>query len=169
MSDSVQPHRWQPTRLPRPWDSPGTNTGVGCHFLLQCMKVKSESEVAQSCPTLSDPMDCSPPAPRSMGFSPLPSLNMWLGPCNSGRCSSKWIIKSNYMPPKYMHIFSFYLSSFSLSSLLPRLQIHILFFGAMTGMIPNLQIYLEKTMISTLSFCSATKTALYLSIPLYHQ
>ena len=49
----------QPTRLPRPWDSPGKNTGVGCHFLLQCMKVKSESEVAQSCPTHSDPMDCS--------------------------------------------------------------------------------------------------------------
>ena len=51
MSDSVRPHRWQPTRLPRPWDSPGKNSGVGCHFLLQCMKVKSESEVAQSCPT----------------------------------------------------------------------------------------------------------------------
>ena len=59
MSDSVQPHRRQPTRLPCPWDSPGKNTGVGCHVLLQCMKVKSESEVAQSCPTLSDPMDCS--------------------------------------------------------------------------------------------------------------
>ena len=54
-------HRWQPTRLPCPWDSPGKNTGVGCHVLLQCMKVKSESEVAQSCPTLSDPMDFSPP------------------------------------------------------------------------------------------------------------
>ena len=52
MSDSVQPHRRQPTRLPYPWDSPGENTGVGCHFLLQCMKVKSESEVAQSCPLL---------------------------------------------------------------------------------------------------------------------
>ena len=59
MSDSVRPQRWQPTRLPRPWDSPGKNTGVGCHFLLQCMKVKNESEVAQSSPTLSDPMDCS--------------------------------------------------------------------------------------------------------------
>ena len=59
MSNSVRPHRRQPTRLPRPWDSPGKNTGVGCHFLLQCMKVKSENEVAQSCPTLSDPMDCS--------------------------------------------------------------------------------------------------------------
>ena len=61
MSDSVRPHRRQPTRLRRPWDSPGKNTGVGCHFFLQCMKVKSESEVAQSCPTLSDPMDCSLP------------------------------------------------------------------------------------------------------------
>ena len=60
MSDSVQLQRRQPTRLPRPWDSPGKNTRVGCHFLLQCMKVKSEREVAQSCPTLSDPMDCSP-------------------------------------------------------------------------------------------------------------
>ena len=59
VSDSVQPHRWQPTRLLCPWDSPGKNTGVGCHCLLQCMKVKSESEVAQSCPTLHDPMDCS--------------------------------------------------------------------------------------------------------------
>ena len=59
--ESVRPHRQQPTRLPRPWDSPGKNTGVGCHFLLQCMIVKSESEVAQSCPTLHDPMDCSPP------------------------------------------------------------------------------------------------------------
>ena len=48
MSDSVRPHRWQPTRLPHPWDSPGKNIGVGYHFLLQCMKVKSESEVAQS-------------------------------------------------------------------------------------------------------------------------
>src|SRR5574340_72197 len=61
MFDSVRPHRRQPTRLPRPWDSPGKNTGVGCHFLPQCMKVKSESEVAQLCPTPSDPMDCSPP------------------------------------------------------------------------------------------------------------
>ena len=59
MSDSVRPHIWQPTRLPCPRDSLGKNTGVGCHFLLQGMKVKSESEVAQSCLTLSDPMDCS--------------------------------------------------------------------------------------------------------------
>ena len=68
MSDSVRPHRWQPTRLPHPWDSPGKNTGVGCHFLLHCMKVKSQSEVAQSCPTLSDPMDCSIPGSSVHGI-----------------------------------------------------------------------------------------------------
>ena len=82
-ADPVPRHRWQPTRLPLPWDSPGKNTGVSCHFLLQCMKVKSESEVTQSCPTPSDPMDCSPRGlPLSMGFSrqeywsgvPLPHL-----------------------------------------------------------------------------------------------
>ena len=66
--DSVQPHRRQPTRLPRPWDSPGKNTGVGCHFLHQCMKVKSKSEVAQSCPTLSDPMVCSLPGSSVHGI-----------------------------------------------------------------------------------------------------
>ena len=60
VSNSVRPHRRQTTRLPHPWNSQGKDTGVGCHFLLQCMEVKSESEVAQSCPTLSDPMDYSP-------------------------------------------------------------------------------------------------------------
>ena len=85
MADSVRPHRRQPTRLPRPWDSPGKNTGVGvgCHFLLQCRKVKSGSRVAQSCPTLSNPMDCSPPGSSVHGIFqarywsgvPLPSPN----------------------------------------------------------------------------------------------
>ena len=65
---TVQPHRRQPTRLLCPWDSLGKNTGVGCHFLLQCMKVKSESEVAQSCPTLSDPVDCSLPGSSVHGI-----------------------------------------------------------------------------------------------------
>ena len=68
MSDSVRPHRRQPTRLPCPWDSPGKNTGVGCHFLLQCIKVKSESEVAQSCLTLCDPIDNSPPGSSVHGI-----------------------------------------------------------------------------------------------------
>ena len=68
MSDSVRPHRRQPNRLLHPWDSPGKNTGVGCHFLLQCIKVKSESEVAQSCPTLCDPVDRSLPGSSSHGI-----------------------------------------------------------------------------------------------------
>ena len=80
MSNSVQPHRPQPTRLPRPWDSPGKKTGVGCHFLLQCMKVKSESEVVRPSETS---WTAAFQAPPSMGFSrqecwsgvPLPSPN----------------------------------------------------------------------------------------------
>ena len=64
----MRPHRRKPTRLPHPWDSPGKNTGMGCHFLLQCMKVKSEIEVAQSCPTLSNPMDCSLPGSSVHGI-----------------------------------------------------------------------------------------------------
>ena len=85
----------------RPWDSPGKNTGVGCHFLLQCMKVKNESEFAQSCPTLHHPMDCSPPSSSVHGtsqaralewsaiaFMILAHLNYW-----QGRQSSPYIIK----------------------------------------------------------------------------
>ena len=68
MSDSALPHRQKPTRLPCPWDSPGKKTGVGCHFLLQCMKVKSESEDTQSCLTLCDPMDCSLPGSSVHGI-----------------------------------------------------------------------------------------------------
>ena len=68
MSDSVRPHRQQPTRLPHPWDSLGKNTGAGCHFLLQFMKVKSESKVAQSCPTLCHPLDCSLPGSSAHGI-----------------------------------------------------------------------------------------------------
>ena len=69
VSDPVQPHRWQPTRLLCPWDSPGKNTGMCCHFLLQCVRVKSESEVAQSCQTLATPWTAAYQAPPSMGFS----------------------------------------------------------------------------------------------------
>ena len=100
------PYRRQPTRLPRPWDSPGKNTGVGCHFLLQCIKVKSEREVAELCPTLSDPMDWAHQAPLSMGFSrqeywsgvPLPSPK-WLATWTK----SSFILKSenlgDWRPP----------------------------------------------------------------------
>ena len=67
VSDSVRPHRWQPTRLPRPWDSPGKNTGVGCHFLLQCMKVKSESE-SEVVSTSSTPHGLSAPGSFTHGI-----------------------------------------------------------------------------------------------------
>ena len=105
MSNSVRPHRWQPTRLPRPWDSPGKNTGVGCRFLLQCMKVKSESEVTQSCPTLSDPMDFSlPDSSIHVGFSkqdywsgvPLPSLMNILDPIKKKNVITKKQIHQHY-------------------------------------------------------------------------
>ena len=95
MSDSVQPHRRQPIRLRRPWDSPGKNTGVGCHFLLQCMKVKSESEVTQLCPTLSNPMDCSLPGSSVHGIFQARVLERgaiafsvigYLSPCSFSSC-----------------------------------------------------------------------------------
>ena len=89
MSDSVQPHRWQPTRLPDPWASPGEDTGVGCYCLLQCMKVKSE--VAQSRPTLSDPTDSSLPGPPSMGFS---RKEYWSG-------SPVWLPAPTFLPGEF--------------------------------------------------------------------
>ena len=94
MSDSVRPHRRQPTRLPRPWDSPGKNTGVGCHFLLQCMKVKSKSEITQSCPTLSDPMDCSLPGSSVHGICQARVLE-WaaIAFCDKGiKVTKKWTL-----------------------------------------------------------------------------
>src|SRR5574338_840845 len=94
MSDSVRPHRRQPTRLPCPWDSPGKNTGVGCHFLLQCMKVKSESEVAQLCPTLSDPMDCSPPSSSVHGIFQARVLE-WLLPFAISRLGVGYLLVSS--------------------------------------------------------------------------
>ena len=85
MSDSVRPHRRQPSRLRHPWDSPGKSTGVSCYFLLQCMKVKSESEVAQSCPTHSDPMDCSLPGSSVHGIFQASVLE-------SGAIAFSWLI-----------------------------------------------------------------------------
>ena len=104
MSDSVRPNRQQPTRLPRPWDSLGKNTEVGFHFLLQWMRVKSQSEVTQSCPTLSDPMTAAHQAPPSMGFSrqeywsgiPLPSPSMTLVACKHHK-EIKAIIKKMFL------------------------------------------------------------------------
>ena len=89
MSDFVRPQRQQPTRLSHPWDSPGKNTGVGCHFLLRCMKVKSESEVVQSCPTLSDPMDYSPPGSSIHGIFQARILE-WGAIAFSAICQQIW-------------------------------------------------------------------------------
>ena len=83
VSDSVWPRRRKPTRLPRPWDSPGKNTGVGCHCLLQCVKVKS----LQSCPTLKDPMDCSLPGSSIHGIFQARVLEQ--GAISSSRGSSR--------------------------------------------------------------------------------
>jgi len=89
MFDSVRPHRGQLTRLPHPWDSPGKNTGVGCHFLLQRMKVKSEREVTQSCPTLSNPVDCSLPGSSIHGIFQARVLE-WGAIAFSDPCCYKW-------------------------------------------------------------------------------
>ena len=86
---TLRPHRRQPTRLPCFWDSPGKNTGVGCHFLLQCMKVKSEDDVAQLCPTLSDPMDCSLPGSSIHGIFQARALE-WGAIAFSVHVASNW-------------------------------------------------------------------------------
>ena len=101
MSDSVQPHRRQPTRLPCPWDSPGKNTGVGCHSLLQCMKVKSESEVTQSSLTLSYPMDCSPSGSSAHGIFQARVLEWTI------LVMLKSPTINIFHPPLHPHIFSF--------------------------------------------------------------
>ena len=90
---TVRPHRRQPTRLPRPWDSPGKNTGVGCHFLLQGMKVRSESEVAQSCPTLSDPMDCSPPGSSIHGVLQARVLEWGVIAFSESTSGQQWLVQ----------------------------------------------------------------------------
>ena len=106
VSNSVRPHRRQPTRLPRPWDSPSKNAGVGCHFLLQCMKVKSESEVAQSCPTLSNPMDCSLPGSpihgifqaRELEWGAIAFSTEWCSTLQPMDCSTPGFLVLQHLP-----------------------------------------------------------------------
>ena len=108
MSDSVRPHRQQPARLRHPWHSPGKNTGVGCHLLLHCMKVKSESEVTQSCPTLHDPMDCSPPGSSVHGIFQARVLE-WVAIAFSIKVSSPPLIGQDKKIYIYIYInFTFY-------------------------------------------------------------
>ena len=114
MSDSLWPHRRQPTRLPHPWDSPGKNTGVGCHFLLQFLKVKSESEASQSCPTLSNPMDCGLPGSSVHGifqakvleWLPLPRLSQSTSLSSlSHTANSHWLSVLHMVVYMFNHMF----------------------------------------------------------------
>ena len=123
MSDSVWPHRRQPTRLPRPWDSPGKNTRVACHCLLQCMKVKSESDVGRLCPTLSDPMDCSLPGSSVHGIFPSKSTGVgchcllrrtWTGHLNS--MSLNLSVKWDFIPSFNKYLLQFYSALFCTNS-----------------------------------------------------
>ena len=111
MSDLARPHKRQPTRLRHPWDSPGKNTGVGCHFLLQCMKVKSGSEVTQSCPTLSNPTDCSLPGSSIHGIFQARVLEWGATAFSYVICST--IYKLTYAdlnPNKYQFLFQYFFS-----------------------------------------------------------
>ena len=121
MSNSVQSHRWKPTRLPHPWDSPGKSTGVGCHFLLECMKVKSESEVIQPCLTLSNPMDCSLPGSAAHGVLLLHHTRLPCPPLSSGVCSSSCPLSQKcYLTiSSSATLFSFCLQSFPASESFP--------------------------------------------------
>ena len=124
MSNSVRPHRQQPTRLPHSWDSPGKNTGVGRHFLLQCMKVKSESEVTQLYRILCDPMDCSLQAPLSMGFSrqeywsgvPLLSLKLIQSYCQSLKAANDLFLSHTLTTHTHIHTHPHVLGVFQLPS-----------------------------------------------------
>ena len=105
----MQPHGQQPARLFHPWDFPGKNTGVGCHCLLQCMKVKSESEVAQSRPTPSNPMDCSPPGSSVHGISQARVLES--GAIAFSRGSSR----NQGSSPRLLHLVHWQVGSLSLN------------------------------------------------------
>ena len=101
MSDSVRPQRQQSTRLPHPRYSPGKNTGVGCHFFLQCMKVKSESEVAQSCPSLRNPMGCSLPGSSAHGIFQARVLE-WVAIAFSYKAANgMWKVQKKFLKRKY--------------------------------------------------------------------
>ena len=143
MSDSVRFQRRQPTRLPCPWDFPGKNTGVGCHFLLQCMKVKSESEVLQSCPTLSDPMNCSLPGSSFHGIFQARVLE-W----GAIAFSVEW-----NTPPLFLHnpLFGYFLSSSQVSVFFYDIPFQEAFLE-LQGLIPLLHAVLEIYTVPMIAF-----------------
>ena len=113
MFNSVWPQRRQPTRLPHPWDTPDKNTGVGCHFLLQCMKVKSESEAAQLCLTLSDPTDCSPPGSSAHGIFQARVLEWGAIAFSTGTLEAHQI----WLPQTFFSVQSHWCSAFFMDSM----------------------------------------------------
>ena len=120
----MRPQRRQPTRLPHPWDSPGKNTGVCCHFLLQCMKVKSESEVTQSCPTLCDPRDGSPPGSPIPGILQARTLEC-ISMSSSTERSRHWLHLSNNLEIRsQIQVSDSKSSPFSLHSVLLLIMMH---------------------------------------------
>ena len=121
----MRPHRRQPTRLSRLWDSPGKNTGVGCPFLLKCMKVKSESEVAQSCPTLRDPMDCSLPGSSVHGIFQARVLSGVPLPSPSPRICALYVVRTQHCVI-HNHRFHFKILFDSWKTTLPKITFLIL-------------------------------------------
>ena len=166
MSDSVRPHRQWPTRLPRPWDSPGKNTGVGCHFLLQCMKGKSESEVSQSCLTLRDPMVCSLPGSSVHGIFQTRVLE-W------GAIAFSSVGTSTYKFRLFQVLSSHIcLVAVSLDGTMPNIFFFFFFFFNLDAILYN------TILISGVQFSSVTQTCLNLcgpmnrstpGLPVHHQ
>ena len=140
VSDSVRPQRRQPTRPPRPWDSPGKNTGVSCHFLLQCMKVKSESEVTQSCPTLSNPRDCKPT--RLLRPWDFPGKSTGMGCHCLLRPSRLYIPKSFFLPSSPNILLFLFISPQDSTPNLPVLttQSPLLFLNFLSQTIKNISV-----------------------------
>ena len=141
----VQPHRRQPTRLPRPWDSPGKNTGVGCHFLLQCMKVKSKSEVAQLCLTLSDPMDCSLPGTSIHGIFQARVLE-W-GAIAFSVHLSKWSLSNQMFKSTVYLICPWFFLLLLISNVLSVNVIHFFYFHRVSAFVSSV-IQVHITIIS---------------------
>ena len=165
MSDSVRPHRRRPTRLPHPWDSPGKNTGEGCHFLLQCVKVKSESEVTQSYPTLSDPMDCSLPGSSIHGIFQARVLEWGAIAFSTRRLNEAFFYKQERISIPEGPTGSFLISKYLLLSL-AEVSIQGEYFNQLQTPTPSLPLLLLLlSRLSRVRLCAAPETAAHQATP----